>query len=660
MVKTPIILYFYKFFLLASFLVYKTQEQYKEIISFESSYPNSLTLNNGNIIIVAQKGIYLYNQLNYNLTVIKEFPSDLYISNETIATKTTFLQLPEKDGGYIIIFANDILYGLPPDANSITTFGKTNETDANYYSLSFFKIDENNNIFYIFGYSDLSKKFRLSYYKLNIGSNSNDLIYSKVHQSNNSLGKLETNFHSGISCERMNHISLGRLLVCFHDNRPNSGEISTSIFNPENNFQIISSIASIYIMIPSYSIIIKSTISNNYKKSFVCYLLNSGIGAYCFFYYIDDNTYTEPIEYSTYCKPNSFSIKTYFFYQTNKFLFVCGASVEFIFILLNEEDNKPFLITDKKNLENCYNYNSLSISFSSNDLNYLMIIDGQCSNEKRTRIFSIEHIKNVTIFSPPYESIQTSKFYSSSLSSLNIPYSLLSDNKLTNIPLASNSISNTIINADPFSSSSSLFTTSLQTSLLSSNSLQTYSLMTNLLQTSSLSSNSLQMSSLVSNSLQPSSLSSTLLPTSSLSTSFLSSTLLHTSSSIHFSTKLSSSFPSFILHSNSISIKNSSNIITSSIQNSDLSSIFNNSSLFSYHSILKCDKYLNYERSKCIDFIPLGFYLYDKTNGLIEKCHESSNSCIIGPNESSNNCNQCKNNSYYLEKGNCFKNYLSK
>ena len=94
MVKISIILYLFKLFLLISFLVNKTQEQYNEIISFESSYPNCLTLNNGNILIVAQKGIYLYNQLNYNLTVIKEFPSDLYISNETTATKTTFLQLP--------------------------------------------------------------------------------------------------------------------------------------------------------------------------------------------------------------------------------------------------------------------------------------------------------------------------------------------------------------------------------------------------------------------------------------------------------------------------------------------------------------------------------------------------------------------------------------
>ena len=636
MVKISIILYFYKSFFLLSILVNKTQEQYNEIKSFESIYPNSLTLNNGNVLIVAQKGIYLYNQLNYNISVIKEFPSDLYISNEKSGTKTTFLQLPEKDGGYIIIFANDILYGLPPDASSIITFGKTNETDATYYSLSFFKIDENNNIFYAFGYSDLSQKFCLSYYKLNMDSNSNNLIYSKHHEANNSLGNLETKFNSGITCKRMNHASLGKLLVCFYENR-GIKEISVSIFNPENNFEIIS-FNPIYISNSNYLVQIKSAISNSYKKCFVCYLLNGGYGAYCFFYYIDDNTYTEPIEYSTYCKPNSMSMRTYFFHQTNKFLLACGSSDEFNCILYNEEDNKPFLTTEKTKLGNCFSYYSFSISFSSKDLNYLMIIDANCGTEKnKTRIYTIENIENVTVFSLPSESSQTTKFYSSSLSSLNIPFSILSDNKLTTMPLVSKSISNSVISTNLLSSSflfsSSLSSTLLPTSSLSSTSLHTSSLSSILFPTSSLSSTSL--------------LTSSLFSISAISTSSFCTTNILRSNSI-----------SLIPNSISISINNNSNIITSSIKNFNIPSIFNSSSLISYNYIFKCDKYLNYERNNCIDFIPLGFYLYDKAKGLIEKCHKSCKSCIIGPNDSSNNCNQCKNNSYYLEKGNCIINYL--
>ena len=253
--------------------------------------------------------------------------------------------------------------------------------------------------------------------------------------------------------------------------------------------------------------------------------------------------------------------------------------------------------------------------------------DGQCLSVKGTRIFSIEHIKNVTIFSPPYESIQTSKFYSSSLSSLNILYSLLSDN-LTDILLDSNSISNTMIYTyqlfSSFPFNSSLSSTSLHTSLLSSTTLHT----------SSLSSTSLHTSSLSSTSLHTSSLSSTSTYFSIISSSSFSSTNILHSNSI-----------SSISNSISISINNNSNFIISSIKNSDL---------ISYNSILKCDKYLNYERNKCIDFIPLGFYLYDKEKGLIEKCHESCNSCIIGPNENSNNCAQCKNNSYFHKRCNLY------
>ena len=176
------------------------------------------------------------------------------------------------------------------------------------------------------------------------------MIYfiQKKYESINSLGNLEPQFQSGITCERMNHISLGKLLVCFHENRGNNGEISISIFNPENNFEIISFNPTIYIFASDRLTLIKSAISNTYKKCFICYLHDGGGGAYCFFYYIDDNTYTEPIEYSTYCKPNSMSIRTYFFPLTNKFLFVCGSTDAFIFILFNEEDNKPFLSTEKK------------------------------------------------------------------------------------------------------------------------------------------------------------------------------------------------------------------------------------------------------------------------------------------------------------------------
>ena len=123
----------------------------------------------------------------------------------------------------------------------------------------------------------------MSYYKLNINSNSNDLIYSKEHKSINSLGNLQATFSVGIVCERMDHISLFKLLVCFHENRINSGEIAFSFLNPENNFEVISSIPKKYIMVSSFLILIKSSISNNYKKSFVCYLLNYGIGAFLLF-----------------------------------------------------------------------------------------------------------------------------------------------------------------------------------------------------------------------------------------------------------------------------------------------------------------------------------------------------------------------------------------
>ena len=40
----------------------KCKLEYNKIGTIESKYPNSFTLNNGNILIIAQNGVYLFTQ----------------------------------------------------------------------------------------------------------------------------------------------------------------------------------------------------------------------------------------------------------------------------------------------------------------------------------------------------------------------------------------------------------------------------------------------------------------------------------------------------------------------------------------------------------------------------------------------------------------------
>ena len=48
-------------------MINKSQENYNQIIKFNSSFPIAFNLNNENILIISEKGIYIYDQiLNYS------------------------------------------------------------------------------------------------------------------------------------------------------------------------------------------------------------------------------------------------------------------------------------------------------------------------------------------------------------------------------------------------------------------------------------------------------------------------------------------------------------------------------------------------------------------------------------------------------------------
>ena len=74
---------------------------------------------------------------------------------------------------------------------------------------------------------------------------------------------------------------------------------------------------------------------------------------------------------------------------------------------------------------------------------------------------------------------------------------------------------------------------------------------------------------------------------------------------------------------------------------------------------LKCNKYVNFEQTQCIDTIPNGYYLQDKEKGIIDKCYHLCKSCskkdFISGGKLYMNCESCifTNNSKVNIEGNC-------
>ena len=489
-------------------MINKSQENYTQILKFNSSFPVAFNLNNENIFIISEKGIYIYDQILNKLNVIFNFTSENMITSSNYASKINFFQLSDKDGGNIFCLAKEIIYVFSSNGIYQSSFNIKEETNVDYYSLNFHKKDENNYIYYTFGYTDKSKKFRLSYYKTNIEQNTNILIKNKTYNSIDSKGNIQLQYSSTISCEGMINYQVGKVLVCFHENRGIHGEIGISVFNPDNEFEIYSSIPRVYINVDEYLSYIRSSVSHDQKISFICGFDSAGITVICFFFFIDDNKCTEPKKYSIQCRYDSFFFKTFYFPQTNKYLFCCDNQGKFKFIFFH--NTEAVLESEFESINNCNGCNSMSIVYYSYNQHYSLIIENRCQEDNNswlTKLFSIDHFNDINYTSP---------------------------------------------------SSSTL-------------------------------SGSINSSTIISSSL------------------FLYDNIDYASSSL---------------------------------------------------PINKCDKYFYEEKYECLETISEGFYLFDEKNKIIKKCHNSCKLCIQGPNSTSNNCQKCYNNSYYLLEGNCIKEIL--
>ena len=66
------------------------------------------------------------------------------------------------------------------------------------------------------------------------------------------------------------------------------------------------------------------------------------------------------------------------------------------------------------------------------------------------------------------------------------------------------------------------------------------------------------------------------------------------------------------------------------------------------------NKYYNYEKTECIDDIPVGFYCNNNTLKTIDKCHSNCKTCLEGGTDENNNCKSCKDDgTKYFDLGNC-------
>ena len=278
------------------------------------NYPYALTLSDGNIFVIHQKGVTICNKhLTRILKNVITFPEDEEINTEASLSKiTTAFQY-----GYIISIINDKIYIFDEYGTSIyigTEKILSSGETAEYYTLVPIK-NETDYIHYIIGYVHNSLLYFL-YYKYNYSNKTNNLstyLKEKMHDEYDASGYLRSFYieNKGLSCQYMKNNRAINVLVCIFLTVYNSKYYITIDFllPEESGINRHTNFLPKYYLI-SYNIkCIKTVLSPDFSKALVGMYASNGI-AYFFIYDINSQIEYDLLYFTdSYCRNQYHGLK---------------------------------------------------------------------------------------------------------------------------------------------------------------------------------------------------------------------------------------------------------------------------------------------------------------------------------------------------------------
>ena len=362
-------------FLLLKINIYKCDIAQNTI---EYNYPNCIELNNGNVLIIFEKGIYIFNS-----ELSEEISNINYESGFSLTVNDLdLINLSKFDDGVVISIIKTYIYIFSSTGGYIYHKDLSEDLEgASYYSLIPHKID-GNNYYYIICYMDSSTKLRIYYYYINISDKLNEKK-DYLEYSHTDSGYVFYSNNKGVTCQLMSSSNENNVLTCFY-------EISYPTVISATSFQLGNSIIqddSIPIIYqtngqPGY---FKSAVTHDRTKALICYS-PSGSGGNCIFYNIIDNTFSEDKKYFNSCQNKPKGIHVDYFAKTKEFIFSCSDSGLGLTILKFDEDGTAIDYTEGSIINANYKFNSgyglfsFSILFLSKYSQYSIIFTTTTSN----------------------------------------------------------------------------------------------------------------------------------------------------------------------------------------------------------------------------------------------------------------------------------------
>ena len=342
------------------------------------TYPKALTLTNGNIFIIHQLGIDVYDSTLKNLIIsVKNFTTSEQIADQNVFSKVTIKRFNHGED------ENNLIFGIL--INKIYIFKENgeilyDEKDTSiisqlvgeYYDLTL--IEKNGQVYsYVIAFVNSNNAGCLFFFEFNYGTTQNTLIEAmdpfKVQKSTSIYGIM----NKGISCEIMSHSVKGNILVCFF-NVADVREFITKYINLETYESVDLAEQSIELFDVKG---IKSITTSDKKKCLIC-MNFSDKDTLCVNYTIEDNSFSGTKDLGVYCRDGHFSNNLEYFSQKNQFLFYGTDNAGEITAQILDENLCP--INGSFRIVQGFNVYGASIIYSSSYDDFFVLSDINCEN----------------------------------------------------------------------------------------------------------------------------------------------------------------------------------------------------------------------------------------------------------------------------------------
>ena len=367
------------------------------------TYPKSITLLNGNIFIIHQSGIEIYDSSLTNLVkTIRIFNEDEKISDTVKLGKVSITRFNQNDNGLIICMIINKIYIFNYKGEELFIENKEeilNLFDGNYYDLTAIKRNGEKYIYQI-GFIN-NYKANLFYFEYDFKKNTTQKIgeTAPFNYIDPDINNQEYNINNqGITCEIMINSTNKENLVCFFNIHTSTQKLSLATIDL-NNYEV-SNIGFNSLEITDIKGI-KSVVTPDKKKTLICMNFASTISKCTIYSYFNDLFY-EFNSYDVSCKDGFYSINLEFMRETEQYILSCtDNSGQISAAIFDKEFNNinTFIVIRGSQVA------SSSIIYSYELGTYIAISDIDYSGEDKTLVELSSEVKPSIVAEKIYELI---------------------------------------------------------------------------------------------------------------------------------------------------------------------------------------------------------------------------------------------------------------